>query len=428
MSDEAEIGEGQGPLAKDLGVHDEKLSGKEKEVLQVLSPDFNKDGHGLILEKMRALALLSCGISLDVAKMIGKDHDSTSEHRGFIAVSEDNQQVVFKILERLIPDFEDWKSANWHDLDQAKVVSLQEHIKWAFTSEEARNSPKNISEKNLKQLKSRLAKEYSAKDMEIEDAYDLVKEAGGIVTPELAAVLKNGDYDLLIGDDTSGRLSALILHDLTQRYARENPSANDPPLLFVAGGRGIEERKAAIQDHFQKLFKKAKQSPSRALLVTETIATGNSERVFAGMMREIGVPTDIATVELIQPDLSPKRLEENSDNEGLEKELSQFANHIKQIVEPSRLFINWVGPEWGNVHGKPQGTVKKLKNTTAALSDSDSIEHSTRKIERIDPVTQEKVSDPWMIANPKTHKAVLLQRAFIPHVVEELYKEYFETV
>ena len=97
----------------------------------------------------------------------------------------------------------------------------------------------------------------------------------GITTPEAEAVeelrepltnmvrelkneLANGSYDLIIGDDASGRLSTIAIGNIAQSLAKQ--AHREPPTVrFLAGSTGIAEREKSLQ------FEKDRAKPDGAV-------------------------------------------------------------------------------------------------------------------------------------------------------------------
>ncbi len=108
-----------------------------------------------------------------------------------------------------------------------------------------------------------------------------------------------GTYDVIIGDDVSGRIPALALRSVfAERMRKLHPNLSpeaDRDMLktyFVAGGR-ITSNTDALSDFFRKINPEVKR---KALLVTEYIATGNSIARLGTLLENEHIPFDIVTI------------------------------------------------------------------------------------------------------------------------------------
>jgi len=113
--------------------------------------------------------------------------------------------------------------------------------------------------------------------------------------------IKDGGYQLLIGDDASGRIPTLIVRAIINSiYARNGRS--QIPTRFIAGTRGYEVRggyfnkkKAKVLRYIQDFLASAPDTRN-ALIVTDTIASGRSPQPTADSLEECGISYDIVTV------------------------------------------------------------------------------------------------------------------------------------
>lgn len=120
------------------------------------------------------------------------------------------------------------------------------------------------------------------------------------------------NFDLIIGDDASGRIPSLILSKFFKAKA-EKEGRKLPQTIFIAGGtRGhwtesdlrevADERKTEITP----LLKKTKESfddtetRSRALIVTDTVDTGDTLLPIIEALKEQSFKIHVATVGAIE--------------------------------------------------------------------------------------------------------------------------------
>lgn len=106
-------------------------------------------------------------------------------------------------------------------------------------------------------------------------------------------------YDVLIGDDASGRIPTVALRNLMAEKMRQaHPDMSpeeDREMLkayFIAGGK-INTNTEKLEEFFAKIKPTIKK---RALFVTEYIATGESMKRIGEIMEKVQVPFDIATL------------------------------------------------------------------------------------------------------------------------------------
>ncbi len=116
------------------------------------------------------------------------------------------------------------------------------------------------------------------------------------IVKKLKESIDSGEYDVLIGDDASGRIPTLVLRGIfNERKRKLNPELksieSEIKTRFVAGGQveNKEELKAA-------LTKIKSECPEKALVITEYVSSGKSIKRIADTLKEIGIPFDVATL------------------------------------------------------------------------------------------------------------------------------------
>lgn len=108
-------------------------------------------------------------------------------------------------------------------------------------------------------------------------------------------------YDVLIGDDASGRIPTVALRNLmTERMRQAHPDMSQEEdrealkTYFVAGGR-ISTNTEKLEEFFAKIKPTVKK---RALFVTEHIGSGESAKRIGEMLENANIPFDIATLSI----------------------------------------------------------------------------------------------------------------------------------
>lgn len=115
----------------------------------------------------------------------------------------------------------------------------------------------------------------------------------------LKADIDNETYDVLIGDDASGRIPTRILWDVAKERMRIKHPDWSPEkqrealkVYFIAGGKSYPNDKE-LSEFFRKISPKIKK---KALFVTEFIQTGDSALRIGKLMNEANVQPDLAAV------------------------------------------------------------------------------------------------------------------------------------
>lgn len=131
------------------------------------------------------------------------------------------------------------------------------------------------------------AQEYTYKEIE-----NLEPLALNVVRQLKEAIEKN-EYDLIIGDDRSGRLPALILGKIINKYHSDNKSIKT---IFIAGGNSgswSEEKQDRIVEHIKGVAANLK----KALFVTESIGLGGGTISFIESLEKANLDFGIVCFE-----------------------------------------------------------------------------------------------------------------------------------
>lgn len=131
-------------------------------------------------------------------------------------------------------------------------------------------------------------------EFEIEE-FERAKPCFENLVKQLIPAVKNHEYNLIIGDDVSGRLPTLVVGGLIKEiYRREK--IDIPQILFFLGGRSSCREK--ISEHLQKLAKENKidLKQGKTLVVTEYMSSGRSMVDFLGAIKEAGLSGDLAAL------------------------------------------------------------------------------------------------------------------------------------
>jgi hypothetical protein len=325
----------------------------------------------------------------------------------------------------LLPEDEDTSSIKM-EVDyyfQVEPVELSKKIvMWdRFINEELLGNPSYAENPKYEKLRQHAKKqlmslilqklqedpEYGSRENEprphiLWEALDITSGAKGIFTPELVEALKTDQYEMLIGDEDSGRLPALLVREVLKLRSTEQ-GTQAPELYFVAGGKGIENRLEAIKKHFTEI---TGGKNVKALVISENIESGRSEMALLDCLREAGIDPDIASVSVLVRDFQPDNDYWPGDVRDQEEVDAARDVHnaarIEQLRDKfgdSKLFtkIDWEGVN--TLYRQPQGTSKD-PDQTEALSRRDD--------------------------GDRGRELILLERALIKVFARQIYEEHFK--
>lgn len=124
-----------------------------------------------------------------------------------------------------------------------------------------------------------------------------------------------GTYGLLIGDDASGRIPTLAFREILGRISPSEEQGN-PDTLFFAGTRyssnkSDKELKKKIQGLEAELknHEDLKEKNQDVLVITDTIASGESLTPLLNVLQSLNLPFDIATIGLLSGWNAKRKLE-----------------------------------------------------------------------------------------------------------------------
>ena len=142
-----------------------------------------------------------------------------------------------------------------------------------------------------------------------------IKEPIGKILEQLNSDVRDGNYELIIGDDASGRIPTLIIREVMSLVNKKNNKPN-PKTIFIAKPRidyrpeesseKFQERtkdiEKNIRNHVRKILETFIKShgykPKKILVVTEGIATGNTLQPLIKSLKTLGVEFNIATLSI----------------------------------------------------------------------------------------------------------------------------------
>lgn len=134
------------------------------------------------------------------------------------------------------------------------------------------------------------------------EALDQLADPTISILSQLRRHVEKGEYQMIIGDDASGRVPALVVwHVLKEIYAKRGYTS--PLMRFVAGGAGENAVTAnALKERVERMEKDSSEnrlSAGRALVVTDTISSGESLQHLLENLKERNWDFDIASVGIL---------------------------------------------------------------------------------------------------------------------------------
>ncbi len=131
------------------------------------------------------------------------------------------------------------------------------------------------------------------------------------ILARLRPKIERGEYGLIIGDDASGRIPALIIRDVIKAVYNER-GYTLPEVRFISGSSeledGLGDKKELVRKYIADVQESMREDTDAlrtrrkrsALVVTDTINRGTSVSVLVHALRAAGIPAEIATVGLIE--------------------------------------------------------------------------------------------------------------------------------
>lgn len=169
---------------------------------------------------------------------------------------------------------------------------------------------------------------------EIEDFEDSREQFVSLVR-QLTPAIDNHEYDLVIGDDASGRLLTLVIGGLIKEVYKKD-KIESPKILFLAGGRRTSQdvetqREKNIINYLETKFKNEKidASKTKTLFCTEYISSGRTMNEMVKILQQVGISPDIAALLLCTecyPALKDKKV---------------YAGHKAEIAYPTSFWKNY---------------------------------------------------------------------------------------
>jgi adenine/guanine phosphoribosyltransferase-like PRPP-binding protein len=159
------------------------------------------------------------------------------------------------------------------------------------------------------------------KKITLEEISELEEPVKNIIE-QIKTRIENGEYGIIIGDDASGRIPALILGSFIKRISKLR-NLREPNIIFIPGKLRVTED-TLDRKVFQKLLQKhitkyGAKKGDRVLIVTEAIDSGDSLGDISHLLKVAGFEVDIATmgIESLDNGLYKIAREENLRNSNI---------------------------------------------------------------------------------------------------------------
>ncbi|MBU2564232.1 hypothetical protein KKA23_01495 [Patescibacteria group bacterium] len=146
--------------------------------------------------------------------------------------------------------------------------------------------------KNFEKIETQEKAEINEPEFELKE-FENSKEGFEVLLKKLVPNIKSHKYNLIIGDDTSGRIPTLVFHGLLKKIYKEN-SIEAPMINFFIGGSGLPLRSEEIDETLKKIANRHKNNNLNALLISEIIFDGNSVKDFCEILKNNNISHDFA--------------------------------------------------------------------------------------------------------------------------------------
>lgn len=111
---------------------------------------------------------------------------------------------------------------------------------------------------------------------------------------KLAPDIRVRRWDALLGDDVSGRVTALLLHGVMARWYREQ-GYSAPQTFFLALGRSRWDE--GEQENALFAYLSEAKKPHRVLFITDNVGTGTTVSQMQELLDTFGVANDVASAQ-----------------------------------------------------------------------------------------------------------------------------------
>ena len=148
------------------------------------------------------------------------------------------------------------------------------------------------------------------KEIKLEEVAELEEPIKKIIE-KIKDRIENGEYGLIIGDDASGRIPALILGNFIKKIS-EQKDFDRPNIIFIPGKlekddfwsvlfKSVVASKKQHEELDDYLSKHGARKDKKILIITDTLKTGYSLLTLIELLKRAGYGCDIATIGIESP-------------------------------------------------------------------------------------------------------------------------------
>ena len=126
------------------------------------------------------------------------------------------------------------------------------------------------------------------------------------ICTELKPKLEEGEYGIVVGDDTSARLPTLVVRGFAG-FVSEKKGIRKPSTVFLQAGNKVTDEDLASQFEDRIVSQSKGIEGKKALIITEYIFRGNVLKRLTGMFKAHALPFDVVALRIFD-DFDPTKL------------------------------------------------------------------------------------------------------------------------
>lgn len=184
--------------------------------------------------------------------------------------------------------------------------------------------------------------------------------------------IESGEYGLVIGDDASGRIPALILGNFIKKVS-EAKGLSGPNLVFIPGKLEMEKEESRWKKIFgftgiakqkqheeldEYISEQGATKEKRILIITDTLQTGLSLKTLVNLLKRAGYNCDIATIG-IEPLMIGRGVQKNLS--GTDIFSGEYGQKDRGFHQNTPLIYDQ--KEFSGVYKKPGDSVSKTRKS-----------------------------------------------------------------
>ena len=210
------------------------------------------------------------------------------------------------------------------------------------------------------------------KEIELEEISELEAPLKRIIE-KLSVRIEDGEYSLIIGDDASGRIPAIILGNFVKRISEARGLVN-PDIIFIPG-----KLDNGLQSFLDKILNRKNTSKQqeeldeyvsnqgaikekRILIITDTIQSGYSLKTLVDLLNRAGYNCDIATIGMETPIVGQGMKE---SLKGIDIFSGEYLNKSRKDNQNTPLIYREESRKFTGVYKKPGDKVSKTLKSLA---------------------------------------------------------------